>query len=124
MGLHVEIDAALAYEFILSLGVTVDVPGRKTYEGGVSLLEGLRKAAAAILLRQIHEFSGESDLVWVHLLSFVYDAPPPRTVPAFLEYLAGADPDDVRLRMLGYYVRYFRRATPPDIIMAAAKGDR
>jgi DNA-binding transcriptional ArsR family regulator len=32
-------------------------------------------------------------------------------------------PRELRLRLLGYYVRYFRRATPPEVIAAAAGGD-
>jgi DNA-binding transcriptional ArsR family regulator len=33
-------------------------------------------------------------------------------------------PSELRLRLLGYYVRYFRRATPPEVIAAAAAGGR
>jgi hypothetical protein len=41
-----------------------------------------------------------------------------------LAHLASMDALEVRLRLLGYYLRYFRRATPPEVIRAAATDDR
>jgi DNA-binding transcriptional ArsR family regulator len=38
--------------------------------------------------------------------------------------LRATDAEEIRLRLLGYYVRHLRRLTPADVIAAAAAGDR
>jgi hypothetical protein len=57
------------------------------------------------------------------MLGLVYDCPAPRDVPALITYLETIDPLELRLHMLGYYVRQHRRATPSEIILQAAQGD-
>ena len=63
-------------------------------------------------------------MVWTHLLTVAYDTPPPRDPTGFLKTLQAMHPRELRLRLAGYYVRYFRRATPPDVIAEAVTGDR
>jgi DNA-binding transcriptional ArsR family regulator len=104
--LRLEIDASPAYEFVLSLAAA-SIAG----DG-----HGLGADAAA--------FSGGCDMVWVHLLPLAYALPPPRDPAAFIAAVAATHPRELRLRLLGFYVRYFRRATPPDVIAAAAGGDQ
>src|SRR5207253_8847181 len=76
------------------------------------------------LLEAARSFSGGCDMVWAHLLTVAYDTAPPRDVPALLAAVRGMHPRELRLRLLGYYVRYFRRATAPEVIAAAASGDQ
>ena len=99
--LRLEIDASPAYELILSLA-----------------------AAAARGEGEAARFAGGCDMVWAHVLTVAYQLPPPRDIPALLEAVAAIHPRELRLRLLGYYVRWFRRATPPEVIAAAAGGDR
>jgi len=103
--LRLEIDASPAYEFVLSLA-----------EASIS---GERDPLAA----EIAAFSGGCDMVWVHLLSLAYGLPPPRDPAELIAAVAATHPRELRLRLVGFYVRYFRRATPPDVIAAAAGGD-
>ncbi len=121
--LSIEIDPSPAYEFILTLCVYSDPAGIETYEVGKAWFKSIRAQASPDLLAAVERFSGGSDLVWAHALSLVYESPAPRDVPAFLAHLQTVDPLEVRLRLLGYHVRYFRRATSPEIIAAAAAGN-
>src|SRR5215472_6974223 len=121
--LMLQVDTCPAYEFVLSLSVWSDVDGRTTYEIEKGWFDAIRAQASPDLLEAIEAFSQNCDIIWTHLVSLVYECPAPRDVPTFLGYLKTLDPMEMRLRLLGYYVRYFRRATPPDVIAAAAAGD-
>jgi DNA-binding transcriptional ArsR family regulator len=107
--LRLEIDASPAYEFVLSLAAA-------TATGNAQ--------APPELLGEVSRFAGGCDMVWAHLLTVAYDTRPPRDVAALIEQVQTMHPRELRLRLLGYYVRYFRRATPPDVIAAAVDGDR
>jgi DNA-binding transcriptional ArsR family regulator len=119
--LPVEIEAAPAYELILSLAVACDIEGRGTYEAVAWLKTAWSDVPA--LLDRAEGFCGGSDLIWAHVLTLAYECPPPRDVPVFLDCLEGVEPLEIRLRLLGYYVRSVRRTTPPETILAAARGD-
>jgi DNA-binding transcriptional ArsR family regulator len=106
--LRLEIDASPAYEFVLTLAAA-------TATGNAE--------APPELVGEISRFAGGCDMVWAHLLTVAYDTRPPRDVAALIKQVQTMHPRELRLRLLGYYVRYFRRATPPDVIAAAADGD-
>jgi DNA-binding transcriptional ArsR family regulator len=112
----IEIDFAPAYELILSLATAGDVAGVDTYEDPPS--------APPELVREVQAFGGGSDMVWAHLLGLTYRCPSPRDVPALLACLEATDPHEIKLVLLGYHVRWVRRTTPPEVIEAAARGDR
>jgi DNA-binding transcriptional ArsR family regulator len=118
-----QVDVCPAYEFVLSLAVWSDENGRDTYELEPGWFDAIRTQASPDLLRAIEAFAHHCDMIWTHLVSLAYECPAPRDVPTFLSYLKTLDPMEVRLRLLGYYVRYFRRATPPEVIAAAAAGN-
>jgi len=118
-----QVDACPAYEFVLSLAVWSDVNGHTTYEVETGWFDAIRTQVSQDLLGAIEAFSQNCDILWAHLISLAYECPAPRDVPTFLAYLKTLDPMEVRLRLLGYYVRYYRRATPPEVIAAAAAGD-
>lgn len=103
--LRLEIDASPAYEFVLSLAAGT--------AGGDGPPE---------LLAEVRAFAGGCDMVWAHLLTVAYETAPPRDPAALIRAVRAIHPRELRLRLLGYYVRYFRRATPPDVIAAAAVG--
>jgi DNA-binding transcriptional ArsR family regulator len=121
--LSLQVDTCPAYEFVLSLAVWSDARGRASYEVDAGWFDAIRAQASPELLADIEAFAQHCDMVWAHLISPVYECPPPRDVPTFLAYLKTLDPMEVKLRLLGYYVRYFRRATPPAVVAAAAAGD-
>lgn len=121
--LSLKVDTCPAYEFVLSLAVWSDARGHASYEVDAGWFEAIRAQASPALLGEIEAFAQHCDMVWAHLISPAYECPPPRDVPTFLAYLKTLDPMEIKLRLLGYYVRYFRRATPPAVMAAAAAGD-
>jgi DNA-binding transcriptional ArsR family regulator len=106
--LRLEIDASPAYEFVLSIAAATSAGNSQ---------------APAELVREVRDFAGGCDYVWAHLLSVAYDTTPPRDVGSFIKQVQALHPRELKLRLLGFYVRYFRRATPPEVIAAAADGE-
>lgn len=106
--LRLEIDASPAYEFVLSITAASGAGSRD---------------APAELVSEVGSVAGGCDYVWAHLLSAAYDTPPPRDVTSFVKQVQAMHPRELKLRLVGHYVRYFRRATPPEVIAAAVDGD-
>jgi DNA-binding transcriptional ArsR family regulator len=100
-----------------------DEARRASYEVGLAWFDNVRHLASPDLLATIEQFNFRTNQVWEHLLSLVYDCPEPRDVPTFLSLLEQPDALEIRLYLLGYYVREHRRVTPPDVIFQAAQGD-
>ncbi len=121
--LIVEVEASPSYELLMSLCAFNDFHGDMTYDVGKGWFDDIRAKASPDLLANIEQFSFHSHLVWEHIFSLAYDCPPPRDVPTFIEYLEATDALELRLHLLGYYVREHRRVTPPEIIYMAAQGD-
>lgn len=122
-GLIVQFEAGPAYEFFMSICVFSDSEDASTYEVGKAWFEDIRNKVSPDLLDNIEQFSFHSHEMWEHLSALAYFCPPPRDVPTLLAYLETIDPVELRLHMLGYYVRQHRHATAPDVIYAAAQGD-
>ena len=121
--LTAEIEVSAAHECLMTLYVLSDEARRNTYEVGPAWFDSVRQLASPDLLATIEQFNFRTNQVWEHLVSLVYDCPEPRDVPTFLSFLEQTDALEIRLHLLGYYVREHRRATPPDIIFQAARGD-
>lgn len=121
--LVVEIETSLAYEFMMTLCAFSDVENYATYDVGKEWFDDVRKKVSPDLLATIEQFSFHSHEIWEHMLGLVYDCPAPRDVPALIALIETTDPLELRLHMLGYYVRQHRRATAPEVILQAAQGD-
>jgi DNA-binding transcriptional ArsR family regulator len=117
--LRISVEAAPAYELILSLSVAASA-GRPVRAAWLDKASGL---AGPDLIEQARALCGGCDMVWTHLLSVAYESAARHDLDAFVDRLAGVPPHELRLRLLGYYVRWFRRATPAPVIAAAAAGD-
>ena len=121
--LIVEIEASPAYEFLMSLCAFSDAENYASFDIGKEWFDDVRKKASSDLLATVEQFSFHSYEVWEHMLGLVYDCPAPRDVPTFIALIEATDSLELRLHMLGYYVRQHRRATPPEVILQAAQGD-
>jgi DNA-binding transcriptional ArsR family regulator len=118
--LTVEIDASEAAELLLSIGTVLMEEEQDTYELGAARIKEIRAAAPPELLSRAVELLPEKTAAL--LLGLVYTTPKPRTVPAFLEHLATTDPIELRLHLLGYYMKGHHVAEP-ETIRRAAEGD-
>jgi DNA-binding transcriptional ArsR family regulator len=121
--LPVDLEINLAYEFLMTLCVYSDVEGRHTYAVGKEWFDAVQAKATPELAENVEQFSFHSHEIWEHMLGLVYDCPPPRDVPAFIAFIEAMEPLELRLHLLGYYVREHRRMTPPEVIYQAASGD-
>ncbi len=121
--LIVEIEASPAYEFLMTLCAYCDAERYATYDVGIEWFDDVRKKASPDLLATVEQFSFHSHEIWEHMLGLVYDCPTPRDVPTLIALIEATDPLELRLHMLGYYVRQHRRATSPEVILQAAQGD-
>lgn len=83
----------------------------------------LARAAGPELLRRVRSVS-TSGWMWAHLLSVAYEAPLPRDVASLRTFVDRMPALELQRRLVGYYVRWFRRATSPDVMEAAVRGDR
>jgi DNA-binding transcriptional ArsR family regulator len=118
--LTVEIDASEAAELLLSIATVLVDENRDTYEISATRIDEIRAGAPTELLRQAAELLPHKSAAL--LLGLVYTTPKPRTAAAFLEHLAATDPIEIRLHLLGYYLRG-HHLTEPETIRRAAEGD-
>lgn len=117
----ISVDVRTAYEFIMTLFVFNSIERYKGYEEVREWVDMARTKATPELLTQLALF--QSKTVWLNFFGLAYDCPLPGDVPTLLAYLNNMDARELRLRLLGYYSRDFRRTTPPDVIRRAAEGD-
>jgi DNA-binding transcriptional ArsR family regulator len=118
--LAVEIDASEAAELLLSIATLVAEEDRDTYELGSARIDELRATTPPELLAAADEFLPDKSAA--HLLGLVYTTPEPRTATAFLDHLEATEPLELRLHLLGYYMRGHHLAEP-ETIRGAAEGD-
>lgn len=118
-----EVLASPAAELLMTLAVVTD-SDRTEYAVGSEWLAAVRRDAGRTLAAQASRFCGGSDMIWAHLLTVAYESPPPREIETFLQHLAATDARELKLRLVGYYVGFFRRFTPAEVIEAAVDGDQ
>jgi len=118
----IEIDCSPAYEFLMTL-IVFNEEKDYDYEVGSEWFDAIRARAGSDLLAALKEYQVDCNHFWKHLLGLVYDSEAPRDVPAFLAHLEETEPLELRLHLIGYYRRGFRKSTPLDIILQAAEGN-
>jgi DNA-binding transcriptional ArsR family regulator len=119
--LDAEIDASEAAELLLSIATLLVDGESETYDLGTARIDALRAAIPPDLLAAAETLlPGKAA---AQLLGLVYLTPPPRTVPAFLRHIESTDGLELRLHLLGYYMRGHHLAEP-ETIRRAAEGDR
>jgi DNA-binding transcriptional ArsR family regulator len=116
------IEASPAYEFLLTLHAITCAGDYEAYAVGRAWFDAVRAQAGPELLAAVEQFCVGCDTVWDQLLGLASNCPSPRDVPAFIAHLEATEPAEIRLHLLGYYHRAYRRTTPPDIILQAAAG--
>jgi DNA-binding transcriptional ArsR family regulator len=120
--LGVEIAVSEASELLMSLCAMSGRDDLDTYELGGKRLEEIRAQAPPELVEEVEELLIGSTKLPAHLLGLVYETPQPRSIAAFLDKLAGTDPPEILLHLLGYYM-LGHHLTNPETIRGAAEGD-
>ena len=119
----VTVDAAPAYEMLMSVVTALDAGDAETYEVGPEWIVEVRARAGDELLSRLRSAALDDADSYIHLLALAYDTPAPRDVASFLAHLRETDPDEIRLHLVQYYARETRRMTPATVIRAAIRGD-
>jgi len=125
LSLHpqLHIDVAPAYELLMELTVAARPELYEPHREEALWAAAVLPTIPPELLDAVQHFTAGCDKIFPHLVSLAYDAPPPRDGAALIDYLAAMDAMHLYLHLLGYHLRYFRRATGPEVMRAAAGGD-
>ena len=119
----VQVEAGVAYEFLITL-CAFGIPGEhETYEVGPEWFDNVRKRASAELLAALERIGSEAGKVWVNLMGLATKAPPTRDVPSFLRRVEALDALDLRLYLLGLHVPHYQQSISRDVLYRAAEGD-
>jgi DNA-binding transcriptional ArsR family regulator len=118
--LLVEVEASEAAELLLSIATLTEADRDDTYELGAERLEQVRAGVPPEVLSAAQALLPNKAAA--QLLGLVYLTPSPRSVSAFIELVEATDPVELRLHLLGYYMRGHHVASP-ETIRLAAEGD-
>ncbi len=118
----IEIEYGLAYEFLMTM-ILVNEETSHDLEVGNEWFDNVRTKAGADLLAAMQMFYVDCNHGWKHLLGLVYESEAPKDVAALLATIEAIDPVELRLHLLGYYRKDFRKKIPLDIMLQAAEGN-
>src|SRR5258708_36981174 len=118
----IEIEYGLASEFLMTMIVVKEKPSHDL-EVGNEWFENVRTKAGADLLADMQTFYVDCNHGWKHLLGLAYESEAPKDVAALLATIEAIDPVELRLHLLGYYRKDFRKKIPLDIMLQAAEGN-
>ena len=117
------VTARPAYEFILSL-VALATPGRvDSYDVGSDWFERMRDLGGPHLISQLEALTRGCEHVLCRLYGIAHDLEPPASAEELVTAVENLDPAALRLTLLGYYAKRTRRRVPPEVILAAARGE-
>ena len=119
---RVEVDPSPAYELLFELFALDNEDDSVQYAGGESWLEETRSRLPAEFLSDLETLKTGGE-IWLVLLGLVYDTPAPKTVEAFIEHLAGLDPEALRAHLIGNAWFTKERQIDEATVAAAAQGD-
>jgi len=113
-----------AYEFLLTLTAYATPYRVDSYDVGPAWFDRVDDALAAEHRETLRGLTGGCEHILVRFFSLAHDVGAPGTSGQLLDAVAALEPADVRLYLLGYYSKRTRRRVAPDVITAAASGDR
>lgn len=122
--LTVTVEARPAYELLMTLMAAADPAERAGYEIEPEWFVRVDEAAGPALMAAIDRLTAGCAWPFGNVLGLAIDTAEPRDGQTLLHHLESVSDRDIHLALLGYTLRPFRRATPPEVIAAAADGDR
>lgn len=117
----ISVDVRAAYEFAMTLFAFNSIERYKGYEDIHAWVDAINVKVTPDRLAQLTLF--QSKIIWFNFFGLAYDCPQPGDVPALLDYLDNLDAREIRLQLLGYYHRGYRRLIPAEVIRSAIEGD-
>lgn len=119
----ISIEVSPAYELLESLVAMIDDNAPDTYDVGADWMAEMQERAGPELMARVRRISGSYADSFIHLMGLAYETPAPRDIPTFLDHLRQTDADEIRLHVVQFYERETRRATAPNVIRDAVRGD-
>jgi DNA-binding transcriptional ArsR family regulator/sarcosine oxidase gamma subunit len=119
--LRVTVDAAEAAELLMSMSTLLGDHPPDEFDVGPERIAAAKAAIPAGLLELARDV-GLGEGCSALLLGLVWETPAPRRVDDFLAHLRSLEPLELKLQLLGYYVRGHHVAEP-ETIRRAALGD-
>jgi DNA-binding transcriptional ArsR family regulator len=119
---RVQVDAGLAYEFLITLCAFGNPEEQATYEAGTAWFDNIRTDGSIELLGALHRMGPASGKVWVNLVGLVTGTPATRDVPSLLKLAEELEPLDLRLYLLGFHVPAYQLSLSTDVLYQAAEG--
>src|SRR5258708_33520653 len=107
----IEMEYGLASEFLMTMILVKEEPSHDL-EVGNEWFDNVRTKAGADLLAAMQMFYVDCNHGWKHLLGLVYESEAPKDVAALLATIEAIDPVELRLHLLGYYRKDFRKKLP------------
>lgn len=117
------IDFGAAYELLLSLCALTRSDASASYAVGAAWFSEARRRCRPGLRAAIDEFASGYGKLWGHLLGLAWEAAPPKDASALLRAVERAEPLEVHLHLLGYYLQSHRGPVGAEAIHGAAAGD-
>jgi DNA-binding transcriptional ArsR family regulator len=121
---RVQVEAGLAYEFLITLCAFGSPEEHATYEGRRPWLQAVRATASSGLRASLDRLGPHVGKAWINLVGLATRAPATRDVPSLLERVAQLDALDLRLYLLGLHVPAYVQAVTPEVLRRAALGDQ
>ncbi|MHB8646715.1 MAG: ArsR/SmtB family transcription factor [Thermomicrobiales bacterium] len=120
----VAVEAAPAYELLLSFCAYRDTEAHKEIAGPSDWSARLRALAPPDLLEDVAAFDAGYEKIWVRLLSVAYASPTPKDVPALLAHIAALDPLELTRMLWVDSTPDHDRIANSDLYRRAMTGDR
>jgi DNA-binding transcriptional ArsR family regulator len=121
--LQVDIEASIAYEFLISLTKFSSPEDAETYESGPEWFENIRTSASQELLSALERF-GYTTKPFGMVARLMRRSPRVVEVSDLIRRLEDTDPGELRMNLLGYYAPWIRPEVDREQIRHAAEGDR
>lgn len=122
-GYQVQVEASLAYEFLITLCAMGNPEEQPTYEIGQPWFDNIRTVASPRLQAALDRLGPRIGKVWVNLIGLATRAPAAPDVPSLLRLVDELEPRELRLYLLGFHVPAYRQSVTGDLLERAADGD-
>src|SRR5438132_1532662 len=113
----VQVEAGLAYEFLITLTAFGLPEEQETYEIGVEWFESIRTKASKPLLQALGRMGEAVGKAWVNLVGLATVSPATPDVPSFLRRAEDLDPLELRLYLLGFHVPHYRQSITGEVLL-------